>query len=364
MSLKKLVTAGILTGFMLTSGAQILALPEKRPQEQQLEQVVSGYDFNNQHVNAETIQQMLNSTVEITVEAVYKRRTVDLNAVMNALETENFDSEEIKPGVLSDVKDYNYGSGVIVSKDEKYLEVLTAAHLKQGIAKIIVQPFSEDLVLVFTLSEVNYYIVERLQKDRAGVPIFNEQNSIKLSSLKANESSDLMFLKSKELSDERLRKYQATKLLAEESELMQGNIVYVVGYPGSLAGGGQIKHPNKQLTTGVITGGIKNPAQGLENFLETNAPSSPGNSGGPAFVFKEGTPYLTGIVRGMPQGTNEIYLIVRPSKIKEFLNQIVQPNDPLQNHIPFGEVIPKGLLEPQNNQDNSGEDAAKPPQGQ
>ncbi|MBI5065514.1 trypsin-like peptidase domain-containing protein [Candidatus Woesearchaeota archaeon] len=364
MSLKKLVTAGILSGFIMASGAQSLALPERRPQEQQLEQAVSGYDFNNQHLTAETIQQMLNSTVEITVEAVYKRRTVDLNAVMNALEAEQFTSQELKPGRLGDLKDYNYGSGVVISKDGNSLEVLTAAHLKMGIAKLIVQPFTENLVQVLTLSEINYYVVEKLQKDRFGNKIINERNSIKLSSVKSNDTMDLMFLKSGELGDERVQNYEATKLLAEESELMQGNVVYVVGYPGSVTGR-EIRHLNKQLTEGIITGGIKNPAQGLENFLETSASVSTGNSGGPAFVFKDGTPYLTGIVRGMPGGTNEIYLIVRPKSIKEFLHPRVQSNNPLQNYIPFQEIIPKGLLEPQNNQDNkSGEDAAEPPQGQ
>ncbi len=365
MSLKKLVTAGILTGFMMASGAQSFGVPERKPQEQQLEQVVNGYDFNNQSINAETIQQMLNSTVEIAVEAIYKRRTVDLTAVMNALETKNFDSQELEPGKLGDAKMYRGGSGTIVNKDDNTLEILTAAHLKQGIQKVIVQPFTENLVQVFLLSEINYYLVEQSEEDFRGMHIFNEQNSIKLNHTKSDDNVDLMLLKSEKLNDEKLQKYYAIKLIAEESELTQGNVVYIVGYPTYFAGPGYRSDLSKQLTTGIITGGIENPRPELENLLETSAALTPGNSGGPAFVFKEGTPHLVGIANRFFPGANEIYGIVRPAKINEFLHPKAKSNNPLQNYIPFGETIPKELLEPQNNQEeDSGEDAVESPQGQ
>ncbi|MBI4919141.1 trypsin-like peptidase domain-containing protein [archaeon] len=302
MNLKKLLAVGITS----TTIASVAVTPEINAETPVYYN--TSYDVNDNNLNKETLEYLLKTTQDIVVEVVFETHMLDLKT-----------GERFFTGNASA---YGGGSGVVLNKNGNRLDLLTCEHLNFQ-ADFLYEPQWGNTVMTYNPISTKFYLVDKYKTDFSGKPKF--EGAITLEFVKSDAQSDLMILRSKELSQEELSKYNTIDRVANESEVMQGDVVYTIGYPMDLG---------KQVTQGIISG-LGNPNDPSDDgiFYVTSALNF-GNSGGPNFVFKQGVPYIVGLSRLKFGAVNGIYGIVKPSLIKNFLTPPEQPKNQAQSPPP------------------------------
>lgn len=301
MKLKKILLTGLASIVISMSGGHSLTAQLSNPTEKN-NVIKQSYDVNRTELDQKTLEQILNSEHQIIIEEVYEEHSIDLRT-----------GERIFIGFANA---YSSGAGVVVNINENTVDILTCEHLKPK------QRFQYQISLfgsnvrTYTPAWYKIYLVEKYEVDKLlGKLIF--QDPIELKHVRNNPKADLMLLRTEELTPEQLEKFSYVydddfKIrIANEDELIPGNIVYTVGHPMGLG---------KQLTQGIISGlGNQNIPED-DDFIYVTTAINFGNSGGPNYVFKNGKPYLLGLSRYKFEGVEGIYGVVKPSLIYEFLN--------------------------------------------
>ena len=248
------------------------------------------YDETDKSINSHLLEHITNTTFEILVEN--KFHVTKINHLTQDREHET-------------ITKYSGGSGVVVDKNyfAKTVDILTCDHLnmaddvlrfRDGFFETIIEPVSK-----------RYYMVRKYLFSRLD-PVLMESTELYVH--KADESKDLMLLRSKELRQAEFNWFNSIATLAEDTAIQQGDLVYTIGFPSSLG---------KQLAKGIITGTGNKNENWDDNIIYTDATIGAGCSGGPAFVFSKGRAYLAGINQ-LAFRNQAYYGLIRPKVIKEF----------------------------------------------
>ncbi len=267
-----------------------------------------GYDVNDNEISRETLEYLLKTTQDLIVEVVFETHIVDLKT-----------GERFFTG---NVSMYGGGSGVVLNKNDSKLEILTCEHLNVQ-ADFVYEPDWGHSVRTYNPVSTKFFLVEKYKVNRFGKPKF--EGAVELEFVKSDAYADLMLLRSKELTQEELSKYNTIDRIANESEVMPGDIVYTIGYPLDFG---------KQITQGIISGlgNLNDP--GDDEIIYVTSALNFGNSGGPNFVFKDGIPHIVGLSKFKFGGVDGIYGIVKPSLIKKFLTPPQAPPKNKAQEIP------------------------------